>query len=571
MSTIINPGLDSSGNSNNWTVNNANWTDSTSATFDVMSDVPTLTDEDTANFATFNGASVSHGTLTNGNLTFSDSSSGETCRPATIAASSGKFYWEVTLTAFPSSADCYIGIADVATLNTSTDFVGERSDSYSYYQSTTQTNSRKVNGASFTETDTTIGAAGAVIQVALDLDAGKIWFGRNNSYINSGNPSAGTNEAFSSISGTKIPAVTGPGAGVTGTFDINFGQRPFAYTPPTGFKKINTFNLPDSTIEDGSDYFDTVLYTGTGSSLAITGLEFSPDFVWTKGRDVAYSHYLFDSVRGATLRLISNSTGDEAAASGVSSFDANGFTLGTDVGANNSGSTFVGWNWKAGGTAVSNTDGDITSQVSANPTAGFSIATWTNESSGDDTVGHGLGVAPKLIITKLRSTTGDWYTQTTAIDGGLDYLKLNDSNAAASLPKALPTADVFTTDMGGTTTAVAYCFAEVEGYSKIDKYTGNGSADGPFIYTGFRPAFVLIKVTSTTDEWVIYDTARDTYNVANKRLNPNSNGAEQTSQSIDIVSNGFKPRSTGANINQNAATYIYMAFAENPFKNSNAR
>ena len=245
MSTIINPGLDSSGNSNNWTINNANWTDSTSTTFDVMSDVPTLTDEDTANFSTFNGASVSHGTLTNGNLTFSDSSSGETCRPATIASSSGKFYWEVTLTAFPSSADCYIGIADVATLNTSTDFVGERSDSYSYYQATSQTNSRKVNGASFTETDTTIGAAGAVIQVALDLDAGKIWFGRNNSYINSGNPSAGTNEAFSSISGTKIPAVTGPGAGVTGTFDINFGQRPFAYTPPTGFKKLNTFNLPD--------------------------------------------------------------------------------------------------------------------------------------------------------------------------------------------------------------------------------------------------------------------------------------------------------------------------------------
>ena len=193
------------------------------------------------------------------------------------------------------------------------------------------------------------------------------------------------------------------------------------------------------------------------------------------------------------------------------------------------------------------------------------------------TLGHGLSAAPKMIITKSRNGAGNWLVYHADL-GPNDYVVLDNTSAKGTnsgfMNNTAPTSSVFTHGSWYSVsgyTMVSYCFAEVEGYSKFGSYTGNGSADGPFIYTGFRPAFVLIKVTSTTDEWVIYDTARDTYNVANKRLNPNSSGAEQTSQTIDIVSNGFKPRSTGANINQNAATYIYMAFAENPFKNSNAR
>jgi hypothetical protein len=252
----------------------------------------------------------------------------------------------------------------------------------------------------------------------------------------------------------------------------------------------------------------------------------------------------------------------------------------------------VGWVWRgsdstAASIAAGSIDGTnptIASTVSANTTAGFSIVTYTG-SGAAATIGHGLGVIPDMLITKNRTSTGEWVVWHKDLSGAFAsngaYMYLNTTDAAY-------TTSVFYDGTGISSSVVAfragtssvnnsgsnyvmYAFASVEGYSKFGSYTGNGSTDGPFVYTEFRPAFLLIKVTSTTDEWVIYDTARDTYNVANKRLNPNSSGAEQTSQLIDILSNGFKPRSTGTNINQNAATYIYMAFAENPFKNSNAR
>ena len=322
----------------------------------------------------------------------------------------------------------------------------------------------------------------------------------------------------------------------------------------TGTYGTNGFYLPMKPTTQATG-FNTVLYTGTGAAQSIAGVGFAPDFIWLKARTGgSYSHHLVDAVRGNNKFLMSNRTDAEKTSTDqVTSFDADGFSLGVDSAGpndrevNESTRPMVGWCWNAGGSTVTNTNGTIDSQVRANPSTGFSIATWTNESSGDDTVGHGLGVAPKLIITKVRSTTGDWYTQTTAIDGGLDYLKLNDTNAAASLPKALPTADVFTTDMGGTTTAVAYCFADVTGYQKIDKYSGNGSATGPSVTTGFRPAFLLIKRTDTTGTWAIWDATRNVNNPRNKYLHPDTSDAEASDADIDFNDNGFQIKTSFGN------------------------
>jgi hypothetical protein len=241
------------------------------------------------------------------------------------------------------------------------------------------------------QTDLGIAAvAGNTQMVAYDSDTGKLWWGYNGTWFLSGNPSAGTSPlATQTASIEKYIANVTYGTG--GTTVYNFGQRPFAYTPPTGFKKLNTFNLPDSSIVDGSEYFNTVLYTGNGSTNAITGVGFSPDFVWGKNRGAAASNNLLDTVRGATKRLFSNSNEAEVTtATSLTSFDSDGFTLGSDTGLNTNTNTYVAWNWKANGTAVSNTDGTITSSVSANPTSGFSIVTWNAPASGSTTVGHGL-------------------------------------------------------------------------------------------------------------------------------------------------------------------------------------
>ena len=570
-SSVAALGTDSSGNGNTWTVNNVSLT--AGATYDSMPDVPTLTDEDTSNFATLNPNNMAvNTTMTDGNLKASNASNHATMFPTNMPTT-GKYYFECKM-----AVNAVLGLGFRTDTNKVESAYSDEANKYYYYLN--NSNAYRIVETTNTALGANLNNTTSTFQVAIDFDAAKYYFGRDNTWYaadwgTDGDPASGTNPSYDLTDGTKMfPFVYVAG----GTWTVNFGQQPFTYTPPSGFKKINTFNLPDSTIEDGSKYFDTALYTGTGSSLAITGLEFSPDLVWTKGRNVAYSHYWFDSVRGVGNRIMSNSTSNEdGSVFGVSSFDTNGFTLGTDVGANNSGSTFVGWNWKAGGTAVSNTDGSITSTVSANTTAGFSIVSYTGTANSTETVGHGLSKAPELILSKQRSATDNWpvYNKTITASKRL-YL---DTTIAATTTSdwgsTEPTSSVYTAGGGGNNstgvTMISYCFHSVDGYSKVGSYTGNGSADGPFVYTGFRPAFVLMKVTSITDEWVIYDTARDTYNVANKRLNPNSSGAEQTSQTIDIVSNGFKPRSTGANINQNAETYIYMAFAKNPFKNSTAR
>jgi len=335
-----------------------------------------------------------------------------------------------------------------------------------------------------------------------------------------------------------------------------------------------------SIIDKPTDYFETKLYTGTGSELAITGVGFQPDWVWTKSRSNTLNHNVYDSVRGVNKGLKPNTNDAEFDdAQSLKSFNSDGFTVGTDSHINTSSATFASWNWKANGAASSNTDGSITSSVSANTTSGFSIVSYTGTGSAA-TVGHGLSTAPKMVIVKNRGTTGEWITWHTGISNQAK-LSLNTTDALYNPGTGLywnstsPTSSVFSIGTSGslnanTNTYIAYCFADVQGYSKFGSYTGNGNVDGPFIYTGFKPAFVLVKATTVTNEnWVILDNKRDTFNPQDSSLYPNLSNAEDADGAdyFDFVSNGMKPRTTNGGSNR-AIPYIYMAFAENPFVTS---
>jgi len=359
------------------------------------------------------------------------------------------------------------------------------------------------------------------------------------------------------------------------------GQRPFSYTPPTGFVALNTYNLPDSTIKKGNTVMDATLYTGTGSALTVTNASaFRPDLVWVKSRSNAYNNVLNDSVRGSTKLLISNGTdAEQTEAQSITSFNSNGFSLGTAGTWNQSGSTFVGWQWQAGqGSTSSNTSGTITSTVSVNATAGFSIVTYTG-TGASATVGHGLGIAPKIIIYKSRSNAQNWLVNIGSItETQGDYIYLNSINAKANNANVLnPTSSVFglvtspENNQSGIT-FVAYCWAEIAGFSKFTSYTGNGSTDGVFVYTGFRPKYVMVKRTNAARDWAVIDSVRATTNVVEPQLFPNDSAAEDTTvKPADLLSNGFKLRTVDGSWNASGGTYIVMAFSENPFKNANAR
>ena len=344
-----------------------------------------------------------------------------------------------------------------------------------------------------------------------------------------------------------------------------------------------TFAVPDGRVAMAA-----TTYTGTGTSSArsVTGVAFQPDFVWGKGRSVASQHNLFDAVRGSGKRLISNSTAAEetnAAFGYLSSFDSDGFS--TLAGSTNNenwnqtSATYVAWSWKAGGTAVSNTAGTIASSVSANTTAGFSIVVYTGNGTNGATVGHGLGAKPSLIIEKGRSTAYNWSVQGCGVlwTPATSTLFLNATNALnVSGAIAAPTTSVFTpsatlyANESGVSN-VAYCWAPVAGYSAFGSYTGNGSADGPFIYTGFRPRYIMFKRTDAAFVWGILDTSRSPSNIASLWLYPSDANPDFTYASFDFVSNGFKLRATDGAMNASGGTYIYAAFAENPLKYANAR
>ena len=335
-----------------------------------------------------------------------------------------------------------------------------------------------------------------------------------------------------------------------------------------------------TTIDNPGLFFNTVLYTGNGTAIgsggqAIQGVGFAPDWTWIKERSSTSPHKLLDTVRGATKELESSATSAEATtAESLASFDSDGFTVGSNGAVNENSQTYASWNWLAGGTASSNSNGSITSSVSANTTSGFSIVSYTGNQT-NSTVGHGLGVAPKLIIFKNRvRSDGDWIVGSTVLSSNWsNFLYLSGTNAVTNLSLFQDTAPTSSFFYLGTNNninqtgsgIIAYCFAEKKGYSKFGSYTGNGNADGAFVYTGFRPAWIMVKRTGGVTNWQIQDSKRDGFNDQNKRILANVNEAEKTSQMWDQLSNGFKIRVTSENANGSGMSYIYMAFAEAPF------
>lgn len=362
---------------------------------------------------------------------------------------------------------------------------------------------------------------------------------------------------------------------------VNFGQRPWQYPPPAGYKALCTQNIPDPTIgttgtTQAKRYFNGVLYRGNSGVNPVTGMGFQPDILWNKSRSTATNHAINDSTRGINRVALTNS--NQAEITGITyltSFDGDGFTANTDSPAfNYIDYTYVAYGWKTADSSVTNTNGQITSTVRANPVSGVSAITFTTDGT-TKTVGHGLPTKPSVIIAKVLNGAGNWILMTD-VTGSMQYSILNGTAAFASIAYSAPTSTVFQYNDNNGNTQVAYCFSQVKGFSKFGTFLGNGSTDGPFIHTDFKPRWILIKnVSNATWPWVVVDTVRNNYNTVNNYLSPNNNNAEATNFAggiiLDSVSNGFKIRSTDAYANTNGETIFYMAFAEAPFKYSTAR
>jgi hypothetical protein len=544
-STAAALGTDFSGNSNTWTVNNISIT--AGVTYDSMTDVPTITSSTVANFCTLNPVYVSNikaaPTLSNANLTIN--AFYDRFMNGTISLPrSGKFYWEATVTAATTG-----GNQTALGINTNQ---GDNRAQYSF-----------------------VSTLNDVWGVAVNVDSFSISWYKNNVLQSTGGISS-TLEYFPFF-------YTDTNISPTHQWAANFGQRPFTYTPPSGFKALNTFNLPDSTIPKGNKLMDATLYTGNGSTQSIVNAAgFRPDFVWTKSRSTgSTNHLLTNSVTGNGVNLYSNLTNAESTRGCTFTSTGFSYTYPAEGGDGNvSGQTYVGWQWNAGGAAVTNTAGSISAQVSANPTAGFSVVTYTG-TGANATVGHGLGVAPKMIIVKQRNGTFTWRVYHSSLaNTQVLYLSATDgvTTETTAWNSTTPTSSVFSVGTGSgtngsTNTYVAYCWSEIDGFSKFGSYTGNNSADGTFVYLGFRPAFVMIKGTDVVSDWVIKDYQRaNNYNPQTGNLYADLNLAEDTTASVnvDFLSNGFKLRGTYSGTN-GPYNYMYMAFAENPFKQSLAR
>lgn len=548
-------GKDYSGNGNNWTPNNISVTAGT--TYDSMLDVPTNWDDGgngRGNYAVLSPVSSSSGmTITDGNLNVV-STANDINAFSSISATSGKWYCEVLMNTAPAAT--MIGVCAVSTAAFSPRFyvvagsVGYYIDGQKYIAGT-----NSAYGSAY--------AGGDLIGIALDMDARTVTFYKNgvSQGVISGSLTSTGDYYFVCSDGSSSGSINQ---------SWNFGQQPFVYTPPTGYKALNTQNLPDATIKKGAQYFDATLYTGTGATQTIVnGSGMPPNLLWIKNRSNTGSHHLFDTVRGVPLAIFSDSTNaEESRPNCLTSFNSNGFTVGSssDGNTNLSSSAYVAWQWKEGATQ------------------GFDIVVYTGNGA-NRTIAHSLGVAPSLIIVKRRDSTGNWpvYHASNAAANTL-YLNSAASRAAAATVwnSTAPTSTVFSVGTSADVNAnsgtyVAYLFAEVSGFSKFGSYAGNGNANGPFVYCGFRPRFLLIKNASdgTARDWEILDTARDTFNVSNSGIASNTTAAENTGNSssspyIDILSNGFKLRGIGARDNS-GQTYVFAAFAENPFKYSLAR
>lgn len=554
------------------------------STDDSLVDSPTNYGTDTGaggevrgNYCTWNPLeeySTANVTLSDGNLlvrsTLSFSSPGGTISTAT----SGKWYWEVSIPVVTAGGAAVVGFKrpGIKTI----DYPGANLDSYGY-RSTAVRQANGSPGVSYGSTWTT----SDIIGVAIDADAGTATFYKNG--VSQG-------VAFAGLSGSFTPHVGGLNSVDNLTFALNAGQRPFAYPAPSGFKALCTQNLPTPTITKPNTVMDVALYTGNGSTQTISGINITsstPDLIWIARRDGINlnSNIILDSVRGILNRtLSSHAVSAETIASVLAGISTNALgtslTLDVNSSTNASGGSYVAWIWQAGGSAVTNTSGTISSQVNANPNTGFSVVTYTG-TGANATVGHGLGVAPEFLIIKKRSANDSWRVYHRSITAS-NFLSLDQTDASTSSSvywnSTAPTSTVFSLGTNGSvngssSTFVGYCWAPVAGYSSFGSYTGNGSTDGPFVYTGFRPAWLMIKQTTSasTTNWLIMDNRRQGYNVDNDALLANGTDAESTTDSLDITSNGFKLRSTVAGVNASNGTYIYACFAESPFALARAR
>jgi hypothetical protein len=580
--------------SNDWTANNL-------AATDVVLDSPTN------NFATFNPVQQTDGVaaFAEGNLWFNmGSTGGYHYIKSTIGMSSGKWYCEFNMGS-NSANDYGLSVYSIKRDAISGNLGGYldsytvtyHANSYLYWESNQRTTADQ-GGLS----------AGDIGMIAVDMDAGKVWFGKNGTWIDSGNPSTGANATYSSLltygdtwffgtygyyGGTDVWANFGQDSSFAGNktaqnnTDAN-GYGDFYYAPPSGFLALCTANLPDPAVVPGEN-FNTVLWTGDGTDgRAISGVGFQPDLVWVKSRSTDAHNVLNDAVRGHSHNIYSNLTNAENTLALITDFNADGFDVGTAsstlVETNWSGFTYVAWNWKANNTSGStNTDGSITSTVAANADAGFSIVSYTGTGSAG-TIGHGLSSAPDIIILKRRSNLANWLVYSSKLTSATYYLSLNQTiaqSAASTVWNSTdPTSTAFSigTDDGvnaSGNTYIAYCFHSVDGYSKFGSYTGNGSSNGPFVYTGFRPAFVMVKRTDGADDWYIRDSVREPENPTDATIYADLSYAEDTSGGaayyVDFLSNGFKLKGSGGGFNASGGTYIYACFSEYPFKFTNAR
>ena len=584
--------LDFNGNTNDASGNGNNWTATNISAHDYVPDSPTN------NFATYN-INVNTGqslTYEEGNLNNSASGSfwsssvwQQSSLGITGGANAGKYYFEYCTTTSGSGQATGVAVQSSRAIDTTA-----HNDGVIYYNTSVKTgNTVTVSGISNNPTYN-------VLRFAFDASNGKVWIGNSTGWFNSGDPAAGTNESgtIANYDGSVLVAVTNRTT-ITSDHIFNFGQDStfagfkasgsangsdangigdFYYAVPSGFLALCTANLSTPTIIDGSEHFNTALWTGDNTSNRSITVGFEPDFVWLKNRNGTFDHRLWNSII-PTHRLASNSTAAEVTTFGAFDTNANGINVWNTVNDNNSGQTYAAWNWKAGGTAVSNTSGSTASNVSANTDAGFSIVTWfANAATG--TVGHGLNSAPELVIAKPRDDSGtNWYVMHTGALTASQVMNLDTTGAAftpgvAHFNSTYPTSSVISYGgyLGNALTnnnKVAYCFHSVEGFSKVGSYTGNGSTDGAFVYTGFRPSFVLFRSAAISANWYIIDNTRDPHNVVTKYLRPAISNAEGSLAFVDFLSNGFKLRSSSTEIN--GTNVIYLAFAENPFKYANAR
>jgi len=536
------------------------------ASTDVLFDSPTNGDQSdtgaggevSGNYCTFNPLKKSAGaTLSNGNLQAVIGTTGGTQQTfANFAMSSGKWYWEIVSTGTAR----FWGIAkNTSGLNKSP---GEDADSYGWGDFHGTTGEKWHNGSY--SAYGTYPSAGDVVGVAFDADNGTLTY-----YVNG--TSQGT--AFTGITGTYFPVV-----GIDNTTHIlNAGQRAFAYSAPSNHKALCTANLSTPNVAKGSDHNDAITYTGNGGTQTISGYDFQPDFVWYKYRSgvAEGGHYLFDSIRGATNYLRTDRTAaEDTYTNSLTAFTSSGFSVGNHSSTNYNNDEYISWAWKAASSTSSNSDGSISSQVRANQSAGFSIVKWTGTGSAG-TVGHGLGAKPEFIFTHSISNSGQWPVYH-SVHGATKYHYFNSNIEARTYQhfwnNTEPTSSVFSigsdsdiSRSGGT--HIAYCFAPVAGYSAVGEYAGNSSSDGPFVHTNFRPAWVMVKAHDGARDWMVFDSAREPFNVNDRVLSPNTGGAEMTpGYKMDFLSNGFKLKVSAMETNNSALNYLYVAFAENPFQ-----